>query len=182
MKKNSVLIELTPLLDVILIMLFLILVQSAGRVEAFYEEARLSFETELEAFITEYYHEMENLRRIGEDYSALRLGLEEDTGIIMISIVVDSRDIDIRWLLVETDSQSTRVDLCWNSLARENAARELNTALAYKIRNADSSIMVVVFRYDSSRIFRSDHRLVTNAIHFHRQYNQLIVAELDVNI
>jgi len=182
MKKNNILIELTPLLDVILILLFLILVQSAGRVDAFYEEARLAFETELADFKAEYYQEMDHLRRIGDDYSALRLGLEEDTGIIMISIVTDSRDIDIRWLLVETDTKTSRIDLCWNALARDNAALELNTVLASKIQSAGNTVMVVVFRYDSSRIFRSDHRLVTNAIHLQRQFNQLVVAELDVNI
>jgi len=57
MKKNSILIELTPLLDVILIMLFLILVQSAGRVDAFYEETRLAFETELETFKAEHHND-----------------------------------------------------------------------------------------------------------------------------
>ena len=182
MKKNNVLIELTPLLDVILIMLFLILVQSAGRVDAFYEETRLAFETELAAFKAEHGQEMAHLRRINEDYTALRLGLEEDTGIILISIVVDSLDIDERWLMVETDAQATRIDLCWNALARDNAALELNRVLANKINNADNAVMVVVFRYDSSRIFRSDYRLVSNAIHIQRQFNQLVVAELDINI
>jgi len=180
MKKNNILIELTPLLDVILIMLFLILVQSAGRVDAFYEETRLAFESELDAFKAEHQYEMEYLRRVGADYNALRLGLEEDTGVILISIVADANDIDNRWLLVEADSQAARIDLCWNALARDNAALELNTVLAYKIQNAVNSIMVVVFRYDSSGIFMSDHRLVSNAIHIQRQFNRLVVAELDI--
>ena len=179
MRKNSVLIELTPLLDVILIMLFLILVQSAGRVDAFYEETREAFETELAEFKANYYREMEHLREVSVAYSALRLGLEEDTGIIIISIEADRADIDNRWLLVEADTQVTQIDLCWNALARDNAALELNTALAAKIRQAGSSVMVVAFRYDSSVIFRSDHRLVTNAIHVQRQFNQLVVVELD---
>jgi len=166
MKKNSIFIELTPLLDVILIMLFLILVQSAGRVDAFYEEIR---------------HEMEYLRRVGADYSALRLGLEEDTGIILISIVSDGADIDERWILIEADSHVTQIDLCWNALARKNAALELNMVLAYKIQNIQNSVIVVVFRYDSSSIFMSDHRLVANAIHIQRQFN-MVVAELDINL
>jgi len=182
MKKNSILIELTPLLDVILILLFLILVQSAGRVDTFYEETRMAFEAELEAFIAEHHDEMSHLRRVGEDYTALRLGLEEDTGIILISIVADSNNIDDRWLLVESDSHVTRVDLCWNIIARESAALELNSILASKIQSTENSVIVVVFRYDSARIFRSDHRLVTNAIHIQRQFNQLVVAELDINI
>ncbi|MCL2403991.1 MAG: hypothetical protein FWC92_00450 [Defluviitaleaceae bacterium] len=181
MKKNSIFIELTPLLDVILILLFLILVQSAGRVDAFYEETRQAFETQLDTFKAEHHHEMEYLRRVGADYSALRLGLEEDTGIVLVSIVSDSNDIDNRWILIEADSYVTQVDLCWNAVARDNSALELNTALAYKIQNAANSVMVIVFRYDSSSIFMSDHRLVANAIHIQRQFNQLVVAELDTN-
>ena len=163
-------------------MLFLILVQSAGRVDAFYQETRQTFESELDMFMAQHYDEMEYLRRVGADYSALRLGLEEDTGVILISIVSDAADIDNRWLLVEGDTQVTQIDLCWNTLARDNAALELNTILAYKIQNTTNSVIVVVFRYDSSRIFMSDHRLVTNAIHIQRQFNQLVIAELDINI
>ena len=166
-------------MDVILIMLFLILVQSAGRVDAFYEETREAFEAELAEFKADYYQEMAGLREVGMAYDALRLGLEEDTGIVIISIVADRADIDNRRLLVEADTQVTQIDLCWNTLARDNAALELNTALAAKIQQAGNSVMVVAFRYDSSVIFRSDHRLVTNAIHIQRQFNQLVVVELD---
>jgi len=182
MKKNSILIELTPLLDVILIMLFLILVQSAGRVDAFYEDTRLAFETEFEAFKAEYYQEMAHLRQVGADYSALRLGLEEDTGIVLISIVADGDDIDHRWILVEADAQVAQIYLTWNALERDNAALELNTVLAGKIQGTENSVIVVVFRYDSSAIFMSDHRLVSNAIHIQRQFNQLVVAELDIRV
>ena len=182
MKKNSVLIELTPLLDVILIMLFLILVQSAGRVDAFYEETRQAFEAELDAFKAQHYHEMEHLRGVSADYDALRLGLEEDTGIVLISLAYDGEDIDNRWVLVEADARVTQIDLCWNTTARDSAALELNTTLAYKIQSIGNSVIVVVFRYDSSTIFRSDYRLVANAIHVQRQFTQLIVAELDVRI
>jgi len=182
MKKNSILIELTPLLDVILIMLFLILVQSAGRVDTFYEETRLAFEAELEAFKADYYQEMAHLRQVSADYSTLRLGLEEDTGIVLISIVADGDDINHRWILVEADTQVAQIYLTWNAPERDNAALELNTVLAGKIQGIENSVIVVVFRYDSSAIFMSDHRLVSNAIQIQRQFNQLVVAELDIRV
>ena len=182
MKKNNVLIELTPLLDVILIMLFFILVQSAGRMGDFYDETREAFEAELEAFKLEYAHEMDTLRRVSADYEALRLGLEEDTGIILISIVSDTDDGNYRSIMVEANALTTKIELCWNATARDAAALELNTVLASKIQGSDSAVIVIVFRFDSASIFVADHRLVSNAIHIQRQFNQLVVAELDVRI
>ena len=147
----------------------------------FYDETRLAFETELAEFKADYYQEMEYLRQVGADYTALRLGLEEDTGIILISIVTDSTDLDIRWILVEADANVTQIALTWYDLQRENAALRLNTVLASKIQGTQNSVIVVVFRYNSATMFRSDHRLVANAIHVQRQFNQLVVAELDTN-
>jgi len=190
MKKNSVLIELTPLLDVILIMLFFILVQSEGRMGTFYDEVREAFEAEvaiveaeLEAFKAEHADEMDHLRSVGESYDALRIGLEEDTGIILINIITPNRDdLDTRWILIESDSQTTRIDLDWSIPTRERAAVELNTVLARKIQSAGNAVMLVVFRYDSSLMFHGDRRMVENAIHIQRQFNQLVVTELDIRI
>ncbi|MCL2571404.1 MAG: hypothetical protein FWE11_03295 [Defluviitaleaceae bacterium] len=189
MKKNSILIELTPLLDVILIMLFFILVQSEGRMGTFYDEVREAFEAEIaifeadmEAFKAEHAVEMEQLRATRDDYEALQLGLYEDTGIILISIVADPADADNRWVLVEADSHISRVDLSWNQVAREAATLELNTILASKIQDIDSTVVVVAFRFDSGNIFIADYRLVSGVIHIQRQFNQLVVAELDIRI
>ena len=189
MKKNNVLIELTPLLDVILIILFFILVQSEGRMGTFYEQTREAFaeelavfEAELEAFKQEHAQEMDTLRRISADYDALRLGLEEDTGIIIISIVADPYDRDLRSIVVEADSNTTIIDLCWDEPSRDRALLLLNATMSDKIQLAGNNLMVVVFRFDSANIFRADHRLVSNAIHIQRQFYQLVVADLDVRM
>jgi len=183
MKKQSILIELTPLLDVILIMLFFILVQSEGRMGDFYEETRAALESEfavLEAGLEEYKaqhaYEMDRLRGMGESYAALRLGLEEDTGFVMVSIISDSDDINDRWVLVETDLYSTRIDLCWNNVARDAALVELNTILSNIIQHTGNGIVVLAFRFDSAAIFAADHRLVTNAIHIQRQFNDMVIV------
>jgi len=186
MKKN-ILIELTPLLDVILIMLFLILVQSEGRVGDIYYEMREAFEVEaaqveaeFEAFKAQHAIEMDHLRAVNENYTALRLGLEEDAGVIQISLLSDPMDLDTRWILIESTSQTVRIDLNWNIPARDAAALELNTAIADKIQYSGNAIIVILFRHNGARSFVSDRQLINNAIHIQRQFNQLVVTELDI--
>ena len=187
MKKNNVFIELTPLLDVILIMLFLILVQSAGRMGEFYDETREAFEAEravmeaeVEAFMAHHAQEMDMLRQTSLDYEALRLGLEEDTGIVMVSIVPGAGDT--RSIVVDADANTTIIDLTWDAAARDRAALLLNATLTDKIQSADNNFLVLVFRFDSGNVFMSDYRMVSTAIHVQRQFHQLVVAELDVRM
>ncbi|MCL2527473.1 MAG: hypothetical protein FWE42_03560 [Defluviitaleaceae bacterium] len=189
MKKSNIIIELTPLLDVILIMLFFILVQSEGRMGDFYEDTRAALESEfavLEAGLEEYKaqhaQEMGILRDISEDYAALRLGLADNTGLIMVSIASDANDSNIRSVLIETDLYNTAIELCWNNLARESAALELNTTLSGLIHEMNNTIVILVFRFDSREIFAADHRLITNAIHIQRQFFNEMVIAIDMRI
>ena len=193
MKKNSALIELTPLLDVILILLFFILVQNAGQMDVFYDETRealqaefeaeiTNLETSLDAALTQHAHDMEQMQIISASYDALRIGLEEDSGVILVSIVSEVDDMHTRWISVEAGNYVTRIDLSWNTLVREYATRQLNETLTNKINDMPNSVIILVFRYNSASTFTSDLMLVDSAIHIQRQFNQLVVAELDVRI
>jgi len=188
MKKNNILIELTPLLDVILIMLFFILVQSEGRMGSFYEETREALQEEfaileagLEEYLARHADEMYTLRGISDDYHALRLGLEEDTGVILVSIEADPRDSNNRWITIEADGNSTRIDLCWVNYYRDAAALTLNTTLGNKIQDSGNTVIIIAFRFDSGNIFVADHRLVSNAIHIQRQFSDLVTS-VDIRI
>ena len=188
MRRNNVLIELTPLLDVILIMLFFILVQSEGRMGDFYEDTRQALqyefahrEAELDAFMQEHAEEMEMLRRDRESYKALVLNLQEGADFVMLSIVSDPEDPNIRTIMIEADSGISRIDLDWNQVARDAAAQELNTTLTRKIQGSDG-ITVLVFRFDSATIFNRDHVMITNAINLQQQFfdhDQLVIIRLD---
>ena len=187
MRRNSVLIELTPLLDVILIMLFFILVQSEGRMGDFYEETREALqyefayrEAELDAFMQEHAEEMEMLRRDRESYMALVLNLQEGADLIMLSIVADPEDPNIREILIEANSAVERINLDWNQVARDAAAQELNGILTRNIQDSDG-ITVLVFRFDSSTIFNRDHVMLTNAINTQMLFfDRLVVIRQDV--
>lgn len=181
MKKNNVIIELTPLLDVILVILFFILVQSEGRIDVVYAEAREAFEAELEEFIYNLDEEVIELRQSAVYFDALRLGLEEDTSIIMLSLVADATDRNTRSIVIESQGNSMEIGLSWDQLARENALLALNTMLADHIQNAGSAVTFIVFRFDSTNIFASDHSLVGMAIHNQRaNHPQVFSAEMDL--
>ena len=176
------------MLDVILIMLFFILVQSEGRMGSFYEETRANLEAEfamleagLEEFKAEHAEEMHTLRGISADYHALRLGLEEDTSVILVSIESDASDSNIRWIKVEADGISTSIDLCWNTYYRDAAALDLNTTLGSKIQESGNTVIIIAFRFDSGNVFVADHRLVSNAIHIQRQFNPAVTS-VDIRI
>ena len=180
MKRSNVVVELAPFLDVILILLFLILVQSALRVEAVYVETQDTIEAAIEEFQEEFLEEMETLRQTAADFDALQLGLEE-ADIVSISLLVNERNPDIRSILVEAAGRRREIELNWDNVARDNATLALNIALAESIQSTDSAVTFIVFKFDSMNIFVADHRLISIAIHNQRLHNpQLFSAELDL--
>ena len=186
MKKSNVVFELAPFLDVILILLFLILVQSALQVDAVQieaqdaiVEAQASIEEAIEEFQEAFLDEIAVLEQRSADFDALQLGLE-DAGVVSVSLQM-MRGSDNRQILVEAMNQTEEIPLTWGARARDEAAVALNTALAESIRNIESPVVFIVFKFDSSSIFVGDHRLVSIAIHNQRLHNpQLFSAELDL--
>ncbi|MCL2356878.1 MAG: hypothetical protein FWC70_06950 [Defluviitaleaceae bacterium] len=203
MSKRGILIELTPLLDVILIMMFLILVQSEGRVDAVYTDFRQTFEedlaaaqaqleedleaalaeaiSEFEEYHAEQFGELDNLRQQVADFDALMLGMDEDSGILTVNLNANPQNLNMRYVTVESPGHDARIDLTWDALARDDAAREINAALAAQIRAMDNAVVFVVFMHDGRTVFTADHRLVWLAIHNQRLHNpNVFTVELDI--
>jgi hypothetical protein len=179
--RNNVIIELTPLLDVILVILFLVLVQSEGRVEQAYTEAEESYEAEVEAFKAAYADEVERLRRTASDFDALMLGLEEDTDVILLSLVNNAANMDSRSVRVETAGEAAEVPLSWDGFARDEASAKLSSMLAGHIRQTDGGVVFIVFRYDSGAVFVADYRLVRFAAVGQRlNAGNVFFAEIDI--
>ena len=181
MNRNGIIVELTPLLDVILIILFFILVQSAGRIDIAYADMREAFEEEIEAFIEEFGDEIGHLRQAYSDFDALRLGLEEDTDIIIISISTNPVNRDMRSILIEATGTVTEISLTWDRFVRDEASMSLNTVLAEQLRQAGSAVTFAVFKFDGANIFVDDYQLIRLAIHNQRLHNpQMFFAEMDL--
>ena len=177
MRRNNIFLELTPLLDVILLILFLVLVQNESRMEVIYAEAMEDFAVSQEA----QADEIDDLRQTAAEFDALMLGLEEEPHVIAISLLTDPADGETRTILVEASSQSMEIALSWDGFVRDNAAMTLQTTLAEHVRNADSPVTFVVFRFDSRDIFAADHRFISIAIH-NLQLNHPHVFSAELNL
>ena len=178
MTKKPILLEFTPLLDVILLMLFLVLMQSEVRVGLMYDEAQEFIETELAALEQEFGEEMDRLQQDSMELDTLRLGLEEDTGVIMVNLL-PSDAAGNRLITVQADT-TAEITLNRDGVVRNNAARELNEVLANSIRYSDHTLSFIIFQYDSRTIFNEDRELVRLAIHNHRLiHSQVFATELD---
>jgi hypothetical protein len=87
----------------------------------------------------------------------------------------------LRTILIEATGTVIEIPLTWDGLARDDASRILNTALAEQIRAANSAVTFVVFQFDSDSIFAADHQLIRLAIHNQRLHNpQMFFAEMDI--
>jgi len=181
MTKKPILLEFTPLLDVILLILFLVLMQSEVRVDMMYTEARELVETELANLEQELGEEMQELRQDSMELDALRLGLEEDTGVIIVSLLPSSvpGGAGNRRIIIEADT-TTEITLSWDRIVRDTAARELNEALARGTQNSPNAFSFIIFRFDSGAIYNDDRMLIRLAIHNHQLANpQVFSAEFD---
>ena len=178
MKKKPILLEFTPLLDVILLMLFLVLMQSEVRVGLMYDEAQEFIETELAALEQEFGEEMDRLRQDSMELDALRFGLEEDTGVIIVNLLPSDAGGN-RLISVQADT-TTEITLNWDGVVRNSATRQLNEVLANSIRYSDHTLSFIIFQYNGRAIFNDDRELVRTALHNHRLANpQVFYTELD---
>ena len=179
MSKKSIILDLTPLLDVILVMLFLVLMQSEVRVDLMYNEARELVEEELYNLQQEFGDELQLLRQDSLELDFLRLGLEEDTGIIIINLLPSGIG-DNRRIVIEAYT-TTEITLNWDGIVRDAAARELNEAIVNSVQNSPHAFSFIIFRYDGTLVYDDDRMLIRLAIHNYTLANpQVFSAELDL--
>jgi len=165
--------------------MFLILIQSEGRVETAYVETRETFETELaaaqaeldaamsefEAYHYEQFGELYSLRQQVSEFNELLLGMDEDAGIIMVNLVANPNNINTRHVTIESPSHTARTDLSWDTLLRNQASFDISNILAEQLRNMENSVAFIVLRYDGTATFVDDLRLIQLAIHNQRLHN-----------
>lgn len=178
MKNKSILLEFTPLLDVILLILFLVLMQSEVRVDMMYTEVQDLMDEGLANLEQEFGEEMEALRQDSMELDAIRFGLNEDTGVIIINLLPASMG-GPRRITVEADI-TNEITLSWDRLERDTASRELTEVIANTVQNSGHAFSFIIFRYDGRTIYDADRMLIRLAIHNHQLTNpRMFSAELD---
>lgn len=174
MRKRDIPIELTSLLDVILIILFVLLMQAETQTGAAQEISRQA-EAEIQnaqAEIQALKTERDSLRiKVGEiEREGITVGLvEENSFIVTLSI----QDLNVRTLLVEIRDGET-IPILVDSEDYAYTTNKLYSTIRNAIHLQEKETVFVVFQYDRSTIYQSEYLLVSNAL---RQLKQEISAE-----
>ena len=172
--RRSILIDLTALLDVILILMYLVLVNATYKVE---ESKATALDVEA---LTARVHALEKenfelIRRTGSKFV-----LEQNCFIITLSV---DKDESLRTILIEPEnSTAERIELTWEN--GQYAKNILKTKLDQYVKRAFDNgfqIVFIVFCYDRNIIYYSDHKLINSVILTQKANRNIYSAEYDMS-
>ena len=190
MKRRQIFIELTSLLDVILIMLFILLTQARTRTAQALDTAALaeSNAEQLQAELSAAYDEQNALRAAAdaeaERANALQRQLWTENIVLdnslLLTVSVD-RDGTVR---LETEG-TDRTDIPYDWGNDTYAQNRLRALLLDKLRTTDREAVFLVFQYDRARIYHAEHGMIESIIQEVKQEARereipLSVLELDI--
>lgn len=169
-KRKNVVVELTSLLDVIFIMLFMVMNQSrstAAEAEHTAESAVAAAEVrvaeaetkaeEYRKILNETAEERENLEYIRNRLSGYEI-FSEYAQIITVYIVDEGYKRSIR---VADDSEIAAIDFDWDNM---DYGRKTLSAELEKFIDSTENPVFITFTYDSNRIFRQDYNMISETI------------------
>lgn len=154
-RRRSNVIELTPLLDVIMIILFMVLSQTSGAVSDMQEQNEaLSAEI---AAAGERYEELSG--ELLKTQSALDGFESVNENSVVVSIGIFRHSDDKRTITVTADDATKEISYDWNSLSYGESvlSKELSRICS---ENSDKAVFVS-FTYDSTSLFRRDYEMIS---------------------
>lgn len=169
-KRKSVIVELTSLLDVIFIMLFMVMNQSQTAAE----EAQSNAAAEIAAAqvqVEEMQEEIEGYRIIIDETETDRKNLEsiknklnsyevfaEYASIVSVSVLDNSYK---RTIIVENGGETVSIDFDWDNMdyAESALAETLNNC----ITDSENPVFIV-FSYNGDKIYRQDYNMVSEVM------------------
>lgn len=154
-RRREITVELTPLLDVILIMLFLIMSQSSEAAEQTKQEA--------EQKVSNMECQVEDLRETNAELeSRLDSYAAFDEYARIISIDISNKTDGNRMIIVSDGEHTERIEFDWESM--RYGENSLRAELIKSIDAWKDMPVFIVFNYDSSGIYRRDYEMITSVI------------------
>ncbi len=180
MRNKGIAFDLTPLLDVILILMFIILVQGHGQVERA-QTAAASSETDRRAIAAALDATRAENEALSSDNDTLRRQMGARNAVLdnsaTIAISVETAD-EGRMLRIETEGQGVRsIPIRWED--RNSAANELRAALTQGVKAAGDQPVYLVFVFDRNEIYQTDYALVRDALQACKSTPHVYTVEVD---
>lgn len=161
-KRRNIVIDLTSLLDVILILLFLILMgasQSVSRMQESEEASQAQIE-QLTADNAVLQNEKERLQRSLDGYVYL------DAHARIITIYVNDLQGGDREVCIESGADKRRFTLTWQNAAvvRTALSKALTGMCETPETDGGDQIVYLLLRYDRNRLYQADYALISDVI------------------
>ncbi|MGN1415319.1 MAG: hypothetical protein ACI4XF_00610 [Oscillospiraceae bacterium] len=161
-RRSSIGIELTPLLDVILILLFLVITQNNAETERIAEEYDRSEQQYIEN-TARLEAELENSRQQSADAENIISGYESfEEYSVIIAVGITRRSDGTRTVTLSENGEISHISYGWDSLRYgENALR---AELENMISTAGDRPVFISFNYDENDIYLRDHQLISSVL------------------
>ncbi len=168
MKRRQIFIELTSLLDVILIMLFILLTQAKTRTAEALDTAALaeSDAAALRMELTAAYDEQDALQaRIDaqeERADALQRQLWTENLVLDNSLLLTVSVDKSGQIRLETEGEAATIPYDW---AEDTYAKNrLRGLLLDKLKGTDQEAVFLVFQYDRARVYHAEYNMIEDII------------------
>lgn len=169
-KRKSVVVELTSLLDVIFIMLFMVMNRSQTAAEEAENTARQEISA-AQSQVEEMQNEVDGYREIISEVEAERANLEavkhklnsyevfdEYASIVSVYVIDNTYK---RTIKVETVGEAVTIDYGWENM--DYAEETLKKALNDCISDSENPVFIV-FSYNGDKLYRQDYTLVSEVM------------------
>lgn len=157
MKGRQIIVELTPLLDVILIMLFVLLVFSKTQVDVSVSAAEAA-KSDSEALRQELADTQDALAELRRHERTLDV-VDEKSLLLTISM----QEGNIRRVRVE-DENGKESYLALDSIRRKDAEYRLHDLLLGRITEWGNESVFLVFQYDRNAVYHAEYDLISGVI------------------
>ncbi len=171
--KRSPVIEMTALLDVILILMFLVLAGASQKVEDIKKDIASS--EVLEQRISGLINQNDSLTRRLNSFTVLKRSC------LVITLSISRAEDGARSVLLECEGdQSQTIGLTWFNL--QYVKNTLRAQIVKMIEGAlpQYQAVFIVFQYDRNLIYQTDYRLISNVIQAQKTRADVYCAEYDI--
>lgn len=154
MKKRQIILELTPLLDVILILLFAVLIQSRMKVAASSDLVRdtNAEKAGIEQELNETKKELAKVKN-----RTISLGAIEENS-LLITMTVEAASV--HRVALDVEGESIYVNLTDDNDVSDKILESLRLA----IQSGGKESVFLIFQYDRNRIYHQEYEKISQAV------------------
>ena len=168
MKKREIFIELTSLLDVILIMIFVLLTQAKAQTakamdeQAYKEQEAISLQEEVEDLQASLDHAWEELGIVQEENDQLKRQLMTQDLVLDESLVITIRAEDDKIIREIRDGSADSIAYTWGN--ETYVSNKLRSMILQDLAETEKHAVFIVFQYDRSNIYQVEYQMIESLI------------------